>query len=571
MKKAELIKVNNKFQVVLSFDFDVDTLNKVKTLDDRRYNPDNRTWYFPIYLEGVEKIKEWNFVLCSRLQRYLEMRKLSNIPTIDEIPGLKGILFPFQKKGVEFIDAKKGRAIVADEMGLGKTIQALAWLQLHKELKPIIIVCPASLKYNWLNEIRNWTELDKILIVKGRNTYDIDYYNILIINYGIVDAWLGLLTPLLPKVLILDEFHYIKNSTTKRTKAIKLLKKNIPHIIALSGTPIINRPVEFYTGINIIDSTLFPSGWKYKHKYCGAKHNGFGWQFNGASNTEELHNILSSTIMIRRLKKDVLTDLPDKLYSFVPMEINNRETYNEAKDDFVNYMKKVIDKEYRQKEDDIREFSSKLINNTNLINDEVIQWEKDEKLERISNAEFLVKIELLKQLAVEGKMYNVIDWIDNFLESGEKLVIFATHRKIIEHIYNIYNREAVKIDGSTPQNERQLLVDRFQNDNKIKIFIGNIRAAGVGLTLTASSNVAFVEYPWTPGELQQAMDRCHRIGQKNSVNIHYLMAVNTIEEEIALLLDSKAKVLSSILDGKDSDSKSLISILIDKYKNQKNS
>src|SRR5690606_21428626 len=182
--------------------------------------------------------------------------------------------------------------------------------------------------------------------------------------------------------------------------------------------------------------------------------------------------------------------------------------------------------------------------------------------DRASNAEIIVQIEQLKQAAVRGKLEACIDWIEDFIEAGEKLVVFATHKFVIDRLMEKFNGNAVKIDGSTPMGDRNIAVERFQNDPTTQLFFGNIKAAGVGLTLTAASNVAFIEFPWTPGELQQAQDRCHRIGQKFTVNIRYLMVPGTIEEDIAKLLDKKTKVLDAVLDGKETDKESLLSELM---------
>jgi len=237
--------------------------------------------------------------------------------------------------------------------------------------------------------------------------------------------------------------------------------------------------------------------------------------------------------MIRRKKADVLKDLPDKLKAFVPMQLTNAEEYQQAENDFISYL---------------------------------THTKGMAAAERASNAETLVRIEALKQLSVRGKIDQVVDWVEAFLEgSDQKLVIFAVHKETIEWLIGAYYKIAVKVDGSVSMLERQNAVDKFQNDPTCRIFIGNIQAAGVGLTLTASSNVAFIELPWTPGALVQAEDRCHRIGQKDSVTIHYLLATGTIEEKIAHLLDSKRKILDSVLDGEKTAQTSLLTELMKEY------
>jgi SWI/SNF-related matrix-associated actin-dependent regulator of chromatin subfamily A-like protein 1 len=205
------------------------------------------------------------------------------------------------------------------------------------------------------------------------------------------------------------------------------------------------------------------------------------------------------------------------------------------------------------------------------VENDFINWIKQTKgtfaAIKASQAETLTRIEALKQKAVEGKMKQAIDWISNHLEVNGKLVVFATHKFVIDQLMETFKDITVKIDGSTSMTERQKAVDEFQTNDRVRLFVGNIKAAGVGLTLTASSNVAFLEFPWTPGNLDQASDRCHRIGQKDNVTVYYLMAEGTIENDIATMLDSKRKVLNQVLDGQDAQQETLLNELINKYYN----
>lgn len=530
VKQMNIVKKVDDRTIEIRYKFDPEILQLVKTLPGRRFHPDKKYWTATITADSIKKLKDAGFVIDAELEKL--PHQAEEMEKGIEVPGLKKQLFPFQKQGVAFIEKRDGRALVADEMGLGKTIQAAAWLQLHPEKRPAIILCPASLKLNWAKEIKDTLSTkDKVQILQGTKPYPI-IGSIIIINYDILNSWVETLQAINPQVLVIDEMHLIKNSSAIRTKATKKLAKGIPHIIALTGTPIVNRPVEGFNIFQILDRNLFPNFWTYVHQYCGARHNGFGWDFSGATNKEELHRILTSTIMIRRRKSDVLKDLPEKLYSFVPMELGNKKEYSTAELEFIEYLRGVKGKE---------------------------------AAEKAKKAEHLVKIEALKQLAVKGKLKQAINWIKDFIEDGSKLVVFAVHKEVIDQLMKEFKEIAVKIDGSTPTPERHKAVEAFQSDPNIKLFIGNIQAAGVGLTLTAASAVAFLELPWTPGELQQAEDRCHRIGQKNSVNIYYLLAENSVEYKLAKLLDKKKEVLSAVIDGKPVEEKSLISELIESY------
>lgn len=538
-KTAVLMK-NGSIRIEFLFDWAV--LEIVKAIPNRRFHGDSKEkyWTAPVSKEAIEILSNAGFDMDSALLPTLKVKEITmdDVSENDvEIKGLKKDLFDFQKKGVAFIEAKGGRALVGDEMGLGKTIQALAWLQLHPENRPAIILVPAHLKLNWAQEIASTiTSKTSTYVAQGTYKGQPVKEDIIIINFDILHrGWLEALQALNAKALIIDEAHYIKSNKAIRTKATKKLAKTIPHIIGLTGTPIINRPAESYNIIQLIDKTIFPNFMKFVHNYCDAKHNGFGWDYSGSSNTGELHEKLKE-IMIRRKKADVLPDLPDKLRSYVPMELDNQKEYKLAESDFIEYL---------------------------------LTSKGEEAAEKASQAEHLVRIEALKQLAVQGKMKHTINWISDFLENnGQKLVVFSTHKIVVDKLMETFGNVAVKVDGSVSSIKRNEAVQAFQNDPKVRLFVGNIQAAGTGLTLTAASSVAFVELPWTPGELAQAEDRCHRIGQKNTVNIYYLLAKDTIEGDVIELLDEKRLVLDAVLDGQESDQSSLFSALIEKYENK---
>ena len=535
MKKA-ILKTEKTMKII--FDYDPQTVCDVKRLAGRKFHssPGSKYWTAPLSIDNVQLLKSLEFELGGELASWLKKKSKKIKVKEIEIPGLRGELYPFQKEGVHFIEARDGRALLGDEMGLGKTIQALAYLQLHPELRPAIVVCPASVKLNWKKEIVRWMPNAFPTIISGKKGIALNNCNsnIIIINYDILTAWESILSKLNPKVIILDEGHFIKNRTAARTKTAKRMCKKIPHIIALSGTPIINKPMEMFNTINLIEPGIFPSFWDYAQQYCGAKHNGFGWQFDGATNTEELHKKLVDTIMLRRFKKDVLKDLPAKVRAVIPLQITNRIEYDRIEDDLIDW---------------------------------VSEGKKDSE-----GAEALVKIERLKQATIKGKMKACIQWIEDFLESGEKLVVFCTHKNTIEQLEEHFETWdnggcCVRLDGSTPLKGRQAAVDNFQQLDCVRLFIGNIKAAGIGITLTAASNTCFLELGWTPGEHDQAEDRVHRIGQEaDSVNAWYLIAEGTIEEDICELLDSKRKVLAAVLDGEEVDEESMLSKLLEKYK-----
>lgn len=521
---------NNRFKIV--FPFNRETLNIVRSIPGRVYDYTNKFWTCPINQENAILLRVAGFEISGLIEE--------NSPQVldDPIKKLKPIkiigfgkkLYPFQNIGVSYLQKQNGRGLIADEMGLGKTIQTAAWLHLHRDKTPVIIICPSAVKLNWKKELISCfknPKAPKIAILKGKKVRHVSA-KIYIINYDILSGWVPFLRSLKPQVVITDECHYYKSNKAKRTKAVKLLCKNVPHFIALSGTPIINRPMEIFNAVKLVNPTLFTNFWEYAKEYCGAKHNGFGWDFNGASNTEQLHKVLvGSGTMIRRKKKEVLADLPDKVYSVIPCEIYNRSTYIQAEDNFIHFLETT---------------------------------KGSMAAERASNAEVLTKIEVLKQVAVEGKLEETISWIQDFLETGEKLVVFAHHKFVIKRLMEEFRTKAVNtID------DRDAAVTAFQNDPYIKLFVGRFKSDGVGITLTAASNIAFIELPWTPGELSQAEDRCHRITQKDSVSVYYFISEDTIEVKIMELLDQKRKVLDGVLDGMETDQSSLLSSLMESY------
>lgn len=462
---------------------------------------------------------------CSDSRQNVEMSAL-------QIKGLRGKLRRFQKKGVQFLEKKDGRALLADEMGLGKTVQALAYLQLHPDFRPAIVVCPATVKWNWKHESKRWLSTNKKVRVAFSHRPQRKQCDILIINYDILSYWKKHLLSLRPKVIIFDECHYIKNSKAKRTKAAIRIGKKIPHIIALSGTPITNRPFEFYNIIQLIQPKLFPSFWKYAFKFCKAKFTRYGWNFSGASNTKKLNRILRKSIMLRRKKKNVIKDLPPKQRSIVVLDIDNRNEYDSAVNDFCMWITKT----------------------------------HPERAEKALRAQSLTKIEYLKQLAVQGKMKMVIQWFEDFLQSNKKILVFCHHRKVMFDLYEKFRSVAIL---STDSQAREEEIDTFRKDKKLKLFICNISSA-VGFNLVEASNVAFVEFGKTPADHDQAEDRAHRIGQKNAVTAWYLVGRKTIDEDIVQLLDKKRKIVDRVLDGKVEKSVSIVSDLLRLYSRKEN-
>jgi SWI/SNF-related matrix-associated actin-dependent regulator of chromatin subfamily A-like protein 1 len=579
--KTASIAVNTQGDRIIKvrFPFEFEEIKRIKQLPIRSYNKEKQYWEVPLSAEYANILQSWGYLLNENLVTYLVKYNERKHGRPIEIPGLQGTLRPFQNTGVSLIDHFRklnGRGVLlADDQGLGKTVETLAWLQLHPEIRPAIVICPACVKINWKREAKTWmSPSPNVQILKGQKPSTITG-DIVIINFNLVYYWRKQLNGINAKAVIVDECQNIKNNGAQQTYYTKKIAKKSDNIVLISGTPIENRVKEIYNAWQLLDPDNCPVWIEFGRTYCDGKHTGFGWDFNGASNTVELHNRLVSTIMIRRLKKDVLPELPNKTYSFEPLEIDNEKEYRFAEDNFIEFIRKTAGATF----DEDRQTISSIIDNIEsftkkysvdieptLAIEAARNKHIEEKVERVSAAEILTQIESLKQLAILGKMNQVYEWIDNFLESGNKLVIFARHKFIIDLLMERYGKISGKVDGRTSLDRRQQNIDKFQNSKNTKIIIIS-EAGGIGITLTAAFNMLVIEFPWTPGKLDQAVDRIHRITQKYAVIIHYMMAVNTIEERLGKIIDGKREVTTSVLDGTVADSLNLFEELMNDYIN----
>lgn len=545
----------------LEFPYDQMLIWRIKTLEGRKYHsmPDGVFWTVPPTPKNVAQVADMGFPVPAEWRSPAPKRRVRL-----DWSCIKMELRPYQKAGVERLAGELNmRGLLADEMGLGKTAQALACIAVRKAF-PALVICPSSLKWNWAREAVKWIDGVNVRVVSGyckRTSWTTKHREICIVNDDVMadvenkegkvtrKGWARVFSQAGFKTIILDECHRMKNNkkksvyyiddkgnekskkvpACKRSHTVLTLAKTVDFFLALSGTPIESRPSEFFPVLNTLNPAMFNSFWHFAHKFCGAKNNGFGWTFNGASNEQELHNMLEATVMVRRLKKDVLKELPEKIRTVVPVEINLKE-YIQAENDVLSYVAKLEGK--------TPEFGK-------------------------ASAEALAKIERLKQAAVVGKMDEACSWIEDYLESGRKLVVFAVHQFVLDMLQKKFAKICVRVDGSTSVSKRQDAVDSFQQDAKIRLFLGNIKAAGVGLTLTAASDTLTLELGWTPGLHDQAEDRVHRIGQEaDSVTAYYLIAKDTIEEDIATLLDEKRDILKGVMDGKSAGKNEMLMHLL---------
>ena len=424
----------------------------------------------------------------------------------------------FQIKGIEFLEASKGRALLGDDMGLGKTLQVLGYLALHPEIAPVVIVCPSSAKYEWQSQIEHHTKNLSCEVLSGRIPYQTKE-KILVINYDILPYWEAYLLTLSPQALILDECHYVKNQRVKRTMASKKISSVCKVVIPLSGTPIINRPSEFFPVLNMVRPAEFRSFWQYAFRYCAPKRafRGQGWDFSGSQRPEELHQRVSP-FMIRRMKEEVLTELPPKQRIPIFIDLSNRKEYVQARDEFLTWYRKE---------------------------------KGEEKAEKAEKAEAFVRLGQLRKVVAEGKLKAAKEWIQDYLDSTDgKIVVFAYHRAIFQKLVEEYKK--ICACGGGAGEARHEEVKRFQTDPKCRVFIGSIKADKEAITLTAANTVVFIEQGWTPGEHDQAEDRINRIGQQaDSITAYYFLGKDSIDEYLWDLIEKKREIITKILDGEE--------------------
>jgi len=420
-------------------------------------------------------------------------------------------LLEHQKEAVKTLCENK-KYILADDLGLGKTTSAVV-ASLESQSKKILVICPASLKINWKREIENYSD-KTISIVEGKKWEDADY---VIINYDILKNFHSLEKDVESIIrnsgfdlIIVDEAHAICNTQAQRTKLVNDIAKITDKVWLLTGTPVTSRPINYFNLLNLVDCNVAQNWMAYVKRYCNGYQFRAGnrkiWNVSGASNLEELYE-RTKPFVLRRLKNDVL-DLPEKIITPVYMRLRS--------------------KEYED------------------VMGEYYEW-YDKGGESNSLTMQFSKIAKVRQIIANEKVAQTIELCENILDQDKKVIIFCNFTDSLNAIYNHFKKVAVKLDGSTPKGERQDAVDKFQTDDKVKVFVGNIKAAGVGLTLTAAETVIMNDLSFLPSDHSQAEDRAYRYGQKNTVVVYYPLFENTIEGIIYDILDKKKRIINTVM------------------------
>lgn len=429
-------------------------------------------------------------------------------------------LFPYQKKGVENVFNKfGGRCLLADDMGLGKTRQALAFIGHCKTPdNRALIVCPSYLRYHWKQSIQDWLEFESQLVKKGNESIEGD---VVIVSYDMLHK-LDIPTGIF-EIIVCDESHYVKSRKTKRTKAMTPLVRSAKYALLITGTPALNRPIELFSQLYMLRPSYIKNYTAYASRYCNGKATPFGYDDRGSSNMHELNWVLNHAFMVRRLKRDVLRQLPSKTRHTVWLEVKSSE---------------------------LKDVNS-LFAKWKRLNDTIYKLPSGSEQQRKEMFERQKTISELFRATSAAKCKAVVTWVMQALSQGRSFIFFAYHQVILNAVEEAVLQAGLsymRIDGATPAHKRQANVKAFQEDPGMRIAILSIMAAGTGVTLTRVSECVMGELYWVPGVMIQAEDRVHRISQTARVEIQYLLGTDTLDTYIHPTLCKKLRTLDTLVD-----------------------
>lgn len=491
------------------------------------------------YVRHFEPV-QWGTVAQSQTEEDVAFQ-IPEMPELDGDHGLKVQPYPYQLQGIAR-GLQLKRFINGDDMGLGKTLESIATIN-KADAFPCLVICPNVVKINWQREWHKFTDKKAMVLTDSvRDSWPFFWQTgmnqVFIVNYEslrkyfvrrITKAEKWTLkdvefhnTIKLFKSVIIDESHKVKSTATQQTKFCKGIASGKEYIILLTGTPVVNKPKDLVAQLGIMDRMIDMGGWKvFMLRYCSGP--------NQASNLKELNYKLWQHCFFRREKSKVLTQLPDKVRQIVSCEITNRKEYMDAERDLIDYLK-------RYKEAD------------------------DEKIQKSLKGEVMVRIGILKDITARGKLKEVIDFVKDFRENGKKIILFCNLHEIVDRLLVAFP-SAVCVTGRQNMQEKQASVDAFQKNPKTDVIICSIKAASAGITLTAASDVAFIELPWTYADCDQAESRAHRIGQKDSVNCYYLLGRRTIDQKLYRIIEEKKHISNAVLGAEDNIQTNIVDMM----------
>jgi len=534
----------------LSFKYKPSIVDRVRQIPGRRFDGAKKVWIVParsrVDLERmiyqIRQFENINWVNGTEKKEEDIAYDIPELPDLTVPHNLKIQPYPYQLKGIAR-GLQLKRFMNCDEPGLGKTLQSIATINLADAF-PCLVVCPSSLKINWLREWEKFTDKKAMILTdKVRDTWTFFFqtgmHQVFIVNYESLkkyfvqrikkaEGWTLRDVEFrnsinLFKSVIIDESHRCKSASTQQAKFCKGICTGKEWVIELTGTPVVNRPKDLIPQLAILDRMNDFGGYKpFVDRYCSGQRE--------ASNLRELNFNLWKYCMFRREKSLVLTDLPDKIRQVNTCEITNRKEYMDAERDLIMYLQKYKDAD-------------------------------DDKIAKAMRGEVMVRINILRQISARGKVRDVIEFVKDFRENGKKIILFCSLHEVVDQLKR-YFPTAVSVTGRDSQDEKQRAVDAFQNNPKADIIICSIKAAGVGLTLTASSNVAFVEFPWTYADCCQCEDRAHRIGQKDSVTCYYFLGRRTIDEKVYRIIQEKKNIANAVTGSTEDIEENIVDMVV---------
>lgn len=525
------IKVINGSCVLISEDrfvvdvpFHQQTIEIFRSMPSKMYDAEKKRWSFSIneYNSVMEKMKPLRpNVVLGGIPSYVLTALKSAKPAFNvDLSGLdcklSSSLFPFQREGVCTAVQRGGRLLVADDMGLGKTIQAIAIASYYREEWPVLVVTPSSVRFAWKEAFLQWVpslaDDDITVLLTGNDK--VNSHQVVITSYDLLSKKVEEMCLAEYNIVILDESHFIKNPRSARTKACQRAMKKAKRVILLTGTPALSRPIELYTQVCAVVPKFFPGMQEFGIRYCNGKLTPWGWDYSGSSNMQELQILLEKTIMIRRLKSDVISQLPSKQRQVVLLDPSSIKTVDKVMQHMAEQMH----------------------------NKDILGMQRRGVLLTYFRQTGLVKTKA------------VCKYIEDILEGDQKFICFAHHQSVLDEICELLAKKQcshIRIDGRTPAETRKQLCDKYQYNDTCKVAVLSITAANTGITLSAASLVVFAELFWNPGVLTQAEDRAHRIGQQNCVVVQYLVAKGTADDYMWPLVQNKLDTLSKAGLSKD--------------------
>ena len=445
-------------------------------------------------------------------------------------------LYPHQIEGIAFLLGRR-RALLADDMGLGKTRQSvLAMVEAEGE-GPYLVICPASIKRNWAREIEIVFPDAEPAIVGPAVLPPTTHRGWIIVNYELLGKNLDKLLEFDWKGVVFDEAHYLKNYQSQRSRNASKLVKEIqrdPVVHALTGTPMTSRPRDLFPLLKILDHPLGKSFLSFAKRYCDAYQGDFGLVADGASNIEEL-TVQLHGVMLRRTKDEVL-DLPPKIRTWMDVELHPYaiQHFNRLVQNFISKF-------------DAPEAIDGTTESVGLSSER--RDELDDSIDTTDLGTGMGRLTQVRRAIAFVKCPHTIKFVENALEQGEKVIIFTSFLNTMQRFQRHFKDRAVYVSGEVPVHERQNRVDRFENDDDLKLFIANMHIAGVGINLTAARQIVFNDLDWVPANHWQAEDRAYRIGQTGTVNVTYMIATGTVDSFVKTVLETKAALMDSIVEG----------------------